>query len=137
MLTRMLTALALGLLITAAGCQDPVMAPYAGQVDLLPAQEYPQIAVDKGLAKFLAFDRPNVQGGPDKPLSVAVPTRLLYDGNVNVQYKFIFLDRSGRPLKPAMDPRYLLLTPRVQVMLSGAALDTNAVDWRLEVTSAK
>lgn len=122
-----------------AGCQsDPVMAPDAGQGDLLPMEDYPQIVVTSGLAPFLGFNRPNVQAGPDKPMSVSVPVRVLTeDKAVSVQYRFRFFDRAGRVLQPEMGFQYKRLPARVQEFLDGAALDTNAVDFRLEVRPAR
>jgi uncharacterized protein YcfL len=135
-----LTALTFALFLAlAAGCQtaDPIMAPDAGQGDLLPIEDYPQIVVTSGLAKFLAFSRPNVQGGPDKPMSVVVPVRLLDELAVNVQYRFRFFDQRGRVLQPEMGFQYKRLPAKVQEFMEGAATDTNAVDFRLEVRPAR
>jgi len=136
---KTLTTVALALSIF-AGCQqrDPVMAPAPGYADLLPIQDYPQIAVTSGLAPFLGFSKPIVLG-PDegKPMSVSVPVRLLDDRAVSAQYKFEFYDRSGRLLKPEATFRLKQLPARVQVDLEGAALDTSAVEWRLIVRSAR
>ncbi len=122
-----------------AGCQtDPVMAPDAGMGDLLPIEDYPQIVVTSGLAPYLAFSRPNVQLGPDKPMSVIVPVRVLSeDQAVNTQYRFRFFDERGRVLQPEMGFRYKRLPARVQEFLEGAAYDTSAVDFRLEVRTAR
>ncbi len=122
-----------------AGCQsDPVMAPDAGLGDLLPIEDYPQIVVTSGLAPYLAFSRPNVQGGPDRPMSVSVPVRVLSeDQAVNTQYRFRFFDQNGRVLQPEMGFQYKRLPARVQEFLNGAALDVNAVDFRLEVRTAR
>lgn len=121
-----------------AGCDtNPVMAPFPGRPDLLPAEHYPQIAVTDTLDEFLFFAKANIQSAPDKPMSVSVPARLAEEYAVNVQYKFEFYNGSGRLMKPEMDFQYLRMPSRVQVFMSGAALDTDAVDWRLIVRSAK
>ena len=128
-------ALGSGLL---AGCEtDQVMAPFPGRPDLLPAEHYPQIAVTDTLDEYMFFGKPNIQSAPDKPMSVSVPVRLAEEFAVNVQYKFEFYNGQGRVMKPEMDFQYLRIPSRVQVHMLGAALDTDAVDWRLIVRSAK
>lgn len=134
----MLPAAACLLLIGLAGCQnDPVKAPFPGQPDLLPAHAYPQIVVTDGLDEVLGFGRPNVQAGPDQPMSVTIPVRVMDDYAYNTQYRFEFFGRDGRELQPKMDWKYERLPARVQVFMRGAALDTGAVDWRLQVRSAR
>ena len=114
------------------------MAPFPGYPDLLPADAYPQITVSSGLAEFLGFGRPIVTGPQEgKPMMVTVPVRLLDDLAVDAQYKFEFLDRTGRPIQPEMTFRHIRMPARVQVFMEGAALDTNAHDWRLIVRSAR
>ena len=137
MTLKLSAPLALFAAVFIAGCQDPVMAPQAGQPDLLPLQAYPTIAVTSGPHKWLAFGPPNIQAGPEQPMSIVTPVRVLDEGAINTQYRYLFFDQTGRPIKPEMEWRYKRLPARVQAFLEGAALDTNAFDWRLEVRTAR
>ena len=133
----MVGLLGLGATLLLTGCYDPVKAPDPGLRDPLVIQAYPKITVDRGLSRFLGFSDPIVEATPDKPLNVTVPVRLLEDYAVNVQYRFIFVDNKGRPIQPEMGFQYIRMPARVQVFFKGAALDTNAVDWFLQVRSAQ
>jgi hypothetical protein len=135
------TAIAATLFLAlAVGCQtpDPIMAPDAGQGDLLPLEDYPQIVVTSGLARYLAFNRPVVDGpSENKPMRVQIPVRVLDDLAVSTQYRFRFFDQAGRVLQPEMGFQFKRLPARVQEFMEGAALDNNAVDFRLEVRPAR
>lgn len=127
-------ALASGLL---SGCNDPVKAPYGGKQDPLPAGQYPKITVEGPLQPFLAFEAPKVSRDSGV-LKVVTPVRLQSDGQEsNVQYRYIFLDAGGLPMRAQPDWRYLRLPSRQQVFLEGNALDTGASDWRLEVRPSR
>lgn len=71
-------------------------------------------------------------------MTVVVPVRLAFEDNNGyyIQYKFTFLDNSGRPIASQTEWRMEQLTPRVEKILQGTALDA-ATDWRLEIKSAK
>ncbi len=134
-----LTALTFVLFLTlAAGCTtpDPVMAPDAGQGDLLPIEDYPQIVVTSGLAPYLAFGRGVFVNAPESPMSVQIPIRVLDELAVNIQYEFKFFDKNGRVL-PGGIMRYERLPAKVQRFLTASALDTDAVDFRLTVRPAR
>ena len=123
--------------VLTAGC-DKNKEPFAGHNDPMLQQNYPRVSVEgKDLSKYLAFSAPNAQAGPDQPLSVVVPVRLLSNDEIRVQYRFEFLSKDGRMLRPEMTWKYLALPPRTQVMMEGAALDTNAADWRLVVRPSR
>ncbi len=128
------TLVAVSLLVA---CHDPVKAPGAGMPDPLHADEYPQIVVTDQIADYMGFHKPIVEVQPGKPMSVVVPARLINDYAINVQYRFIFFDSAGRPIEPGMGFQYLRMPGRVQQFMRGAAMDTNAVDWRLEIRSAR
>ena len=131
-------ALALLTALLAACTPNPATPPPAGMADMLPSRDYPQIVATSGLQPFLAFDRPNVQVAPDRPMSVVTGVRNLDPLAVRVQYRYLFFDRTGRPIGQPMDFQFASLPGNgVQTFLSGSALDTNAADWRLEVRSAR
>lgn len=124
-----------GLALT--GC-DKNKPPFAGRAEPMLRENYPRISVEgEELSKYLAFSPANVQSGPEQPLSVAVPVRLLADREANIQYRFEFFTKDGRPMRNAMEWRYLRLPPRTETSLEGAALDTNAVEWRLIIRSSR
>lgn len=122
-------------LLTAAALTacDTVKAPHTIRTDPLGGA-YPQNVAIEGLHEYVVVDQPIVDDPTsDRPLRVTVPLRSVYDGVVNVQYRFDFLDRSGRPLRSSSGFKYATIEPRTQVFLESTALDTNAVDWRLLV----
>jgi len=120
--------------LTVGGCD---WAPKGAVSDPLPATEYPQVAAFGDVADDLAVNQPVVRHGPIPPMSVSVPVRLLRDSDARVQYRFIFFDDRGQPIRPEMDWRFEQLMGRARTYLSGSALDPGAVDWRLEVRDAR
>ncbi len=137
MKTAMLAA-GIGMVLGLSGCkQDTVKAPYGGKQDPLPRVNYPQITVEGPLQPFLVFDTPTVSK-ESGVLKVVTPVRLQSDGQEsNVQYRYIFLDAGGMPLRGPADWRYFRFPSRQQVFLEGNALDSSASDWRLEVRPAR
>jgi len=97
--------------------------------------------VEAALSRWLVISEPVVARSANAgPLTVSVPLRLLSvtpDQFARVQYRFIFLDAAGLPLRSQSDWRYLRLEPRNQVFLQGNAIDTTAVDWRCEIQSGR
>jgi len=132
-------ALALGLAVS-TGCQssDPEYDPVRpGFADPTPASEIPNISIeDRRLSNHLAIGDPVITRSPGRPLEVTVPVRLTTRGHRNIQYRFDFLDTSGRPIKSTLGWQYRELPPRTQMFLSAVALD-EAVDWRLIVRPAQ
>lgn len=132
------TALLAGLmLVSLAGCYSP----YAGKPDLVSNDEYPQIVASRYTYKNLRFGPPVEEvGTPEKPMRVTVPVRSTFKRtDLNIQYRFEFLDFAGRPLQRSgvTEWRYKALPPRNQVFLDANALDVGAKDWRLEVRLAE
>jgi len=126
-------AIALGL----AGC-DTVKAPPGARADTVPQGNYPQVVVEMGLQPFVGVNQPIVTRTNDI-LKVSTPVRLLSDPGQfsRIQYRYIFLDSRGAPLRTQTDWRYTVLEPRTQRFLDGNALDDHAADFRLEIRSAR
>ena len=128
-----------GLLV--AGCLlpgcDTTKAPHAVTPDPLPEVQYPQIATEGDLGKFLSYGRPIVRNEPGTPMAVTVPIRLRDNKAVNAQYRFTFLAEDGGPIGDARDWRFMVLPPRLQVFMEGQSDTLGAVDWRLEIRPAK
>lgn len=133
---RLLAPLALATLLL-TGCNDPVKAPYGGVGDPLPANQYPQITTDGAMSNYLLFS-PSTVSRDSGVLKVTTPARLRSDGlESNIQYRYIFLDAAGQPLRVQPDWRYMRMPARQQVFFEGNALDASATDWRLEVRAAR
>ncbi|MBX3382918.1 MAG: YcfL family protein [Phycisphaeraceae bacterium] len=127
-----------GALLTAAGC-DTTRAPFTPAPDQVAKNEYPRVVLEQPLSGWVVVSEPVVRSGPG-PLSVSVPIRLTStrpDQFSRVQYRFIFLDSAGVPLRSQSDWRYMRLEPRNQVFLQGNAMDDTAADWRCEIRSAR
>lgn len=97
---------------------------------------YSQITTFEGLEGELVFGQPVVQRGVFQPIHVAIPVRAAYDQPQRIEYRFEYFDSTGRPLRPSMDWRYILIPVRGQRVMEGSAVDTAAVDWRLELRRA-
>ncbi len=134
-ITRPLRAgacLALCFVAWMSGCQGD--GPHAGRPDPLPLENYPHIAVERGLHQMLVFDDPVMEGPTESsPMRVTAPVRFDRDeGGAYIQYQFTFVDAHGRTVSES-GWRFERLPPQWRRELSAAALDTNAVDFRLEV----
>ncbi len=126
--------LTLALLATAA-CK---YRPGEAEVDPLSVEAYPEITVSGVLeGQTLLAEPPNVQRGDNRPLSISVPLRLRSRDVVKVQYRFLFTDRSGRPLDNDPGWHFATIRGREKVYLLGSAMDTNANDWQLQVREAQ
>jgi hypothetical protein len=123
------------LLSAVAGC---TYAPGKAEVDPLSVEAYPQITVSGVLEgnTFLA-EPPVVQRGDNRPLSISVPLRLAIREEIPVQYRFIFTDQAGRPLDIEPGWTYTVMRGRERTYLAGAASDTTAADWQLQVRESK
>ncbi|MBL0928373.1 MAG: DUF1425 domain-containing protein [Phycisphaerales bacterium] len=121
-----------------SGC-DTVKAPPAGRADTIKMEQYPGIVAQDGLNQWLGFNEPVFETGtPDRPARVTVPTRSLADVGMNVQYRFLWFDDKGRPVRTQQEGwRFINIQPRAQVMLDSNALETAAKSWRLELRSAR
>ena len=113
--------------------------PYSIGSDKYPAGAYPRnVSVDPQVASALVAGPTIVNGGSkDQPMTVQQPMRNTKDFPLEIQYQYVFLDQTGRPLQSSGNWRNITMEPRVERFLEGAALDTNAVDWRLTVRPAK
>ena len=127
-------------LLMLPGCKGPdnVKAPQTIRTDPL-AGAYPQNIALSGLHNRIVIGQPMVDPAQsDSPMKVTVPLRSVADGTIRVQYKFIFLDGRGRPVRSNLDGwRYQVIAARAEVFLEATSMDTDAADWRLEVRPAQ
>ena len=131
-------AAALGVMMAAGACatKDPVMAPGQPGVDHLA--EYPQIVTLDGLGQWVVAEPAIVDHPRAGLLQVTQPIRSITEyQHLRVQYRFIYLDQTGRPLRSQEEWRYIVIPSRAQVFLDGTSLSTEAEDWRLEIRSAR
>ena len=133
-LSTLCVALVTSLLLI--GCQGKQMP---AQPRFEPAEDYPQITAAHVIGKDLSFSEPIVRGADPQgtPMRVIVPVRPRRGEAVPVQYRFLFFEDDGAPIRPIMDWRYELLPGRSQTHLEGAAMDADATDWRLEIRKAR
>ncbi|MEX2214788.1 MAG: DUF1425 domain-containing protein [Phycisphaeraceae bacterium] len=136
-----LKGIAFGLILMVTGCNDPVKAPYGGQVDLLPASQYPNISIeDPILQKWLVFSPARVEPPfpqADRPVTVTQPIRNISDQGVAVQYRFEFFDANRTPIRTNTDFRLLHLPPRTELFMEATAGETTAREWRIIIRSAR
>ena len=64
---------------------------------------------------------------------VIVPIMSLADHDLDVEYRFEFLDDGGRPTGDAARWRPLRIGPRVEAQVDAAAPETGAADWTLTI----
>ena len=133
-----LAPVVLGVALGLGGCktQDPNMPPGSPGADTLPG--YPQIVAMDGLGRWIVGEPAIVEHDPGKLMRVTQPIRSITDTqHLRVQYRFVYLDSSGRPMRAQEEWRYIVIPARTQVFLDGNSLSTEAQDWRLEIRSAR
>ncbi len=135
--TSLLTiALAATTLLTVS-CGDPYKAPGYGHSDPLPASNYPRITVEDSIQPWVGLGEPVIKWDP---LQVTVPVRALHEDSydLRIQYRYVFFDGQGTPLRLQQSWRYdVLPATRAQIFIAGTAMDDTARDWRLEIRSAR
>ena len=130
--SAMVGALMVGMMAL-GGCTNT--APPVPAIDPYGAMGV-HITVEAPLQQWLRIG--DVRVVPEGLMTVVVPVRLAHDGSgdYSIQYRFTFLDQSGKPLASQTQWRMEQLTPRVERILQGTALDA-ATDWRLEIRPAR
>jgi uncharacterized protein YcfL len=122
------------------GCQqDQMKGPPGAQQDPFPGANYPRVAVEGQMQKWVAADYERVivtDPTPDSPLRVDVPLRSLADLEMYAQYQFQWFDAQGRKVGES-GWKSVTLEPRLQSILSANATTSKATDWRLELRSAR
>jgi uncharacterized protein YcfL len=119
--------------LSACKAPDPVKAPYTPGQDLVGRTNYPKVTTTGDLAPWLVVAEPTVTH--EGVLKVVVPVRLTSDTYQwsKVQYRFLFLDAKGTPVRAQPDWMPVTMEPRQQVFMQGNSLDSDATDWRLEI----
>jgi len=130
-----------------AGCRsDPTQPPGLAVSDPLPGGDYPNIALDTSLDRFIAVDAPIVTRGEDAGMTptrdallhVTTPVRALTGGrDIRVQWRYSWFDGLGRRVGEPGDWRYTKLSGNQREELEGNAMDSRATNWRLEIRPAE
>jgi len=128
---------ALALACALPGC-DSVKAPPGVGRDTIPYGAYPNVTATDDLHRRLGVDPPIVEAGTEeRAMQVTVPVRSLSDTPMEIQHRFIFYDRLGREVRSNQGWVFQHMEPRLQVQMHAAALETAAVNWRLEIRLAR
>ncbi len=115
---------------------SPNTPPGSPGPDPLPG--YPQIVALDGLGPWLVAEPTIIQHPPGGLLRITQPIRSASERtHMRIQYRFIYLDAQGRPMRAPEEWRYMVIPALTQVFMDGNALSTEAVDWRLEIRSAR
>jgi len=116
------------------GCQTS--GPIGGTLDETARDPHVTFA-SKSLAKAVELKSPVVGRTEGGLLQVTQPLRAETDDALDIEYRFLWLDASGRPTGPEMTWRTDRLESYVLEMVSGNAVSREASDWMLEVRWAK
>lgn len=130
------------ILIAAAsviGCKSSSDKPPPGAMaDPTLIENYPTVVALEGLQPYIGVSAPVEDRTPGQPLSIQVPVRALTNGaELNVQYRFYWLNEQQIPTQEEGEWRYMRMPARAQVFMSGNALDSRATRWRLEIRPAR
>ncbi|MEX0654329.1 MAG: YcfL family protein [Phycisphaeraceae bacterium] len=137
MRTSLLSIAVLAVAMTAVGCNART-EPWGSTPDPVPQGQQPHVVLHDNVQNRVSHGEPIVTPGDDQtPLRVTVPLRLLDNRQYSIQYRFVFLDARGRAVRPEAGWQYKVLPPRAQMEVEAAALNPEAVDWRLELRLAR
>ncbi len=140
-ISGLLTLAALAGLASLSGCnQPPPYRPPPGSMEEpLPQNQYPNINVHQPLTPFILVSDPIMSRDSMGTLRIEVPIRANTRPNedLNVQYRFQFLDEMGRLLQPEPAWQYIRMEAQLQVFVQANAMDSRAADWRLEIKPAR
>lgn len=112
--------------------------PWASVPDPLPEGAHPHVVLHDNVQNRVSHGNPIITPSDGTtPMRVTVPLRLLHNREHHIQYRFVFRDERGRTVPPDMGWRFMTLPPRAQTEVEAAALNNEAVDWRLEIRLAR
>ncbi len=122
----LLAVAALGLAL--AGCHDPITA----KPDVV--DQYPHVTFSKkSLAKAVRLNPPTVTQTDTGNLAVSQPIRSIAGEGLDIEYKFVWLDKLGRGVRPEMTWRYKRLEPNQPDMLTASASSDEATDYQIQL----
>ncbi|MFA9476825.1 DUF1425 domain-containing protein [Phycisphaerales bacterium AB-hyl4] len=134
--TLSMTVLTLTIAMLFVGCART--QPWGSVQDPVPQGQHPHIVLHDDIHNRVSHGQPTVTPSDGQtPMRVTVPLRLLDNRDHAIQYRFIFFDERNQQVRPEMSWRYKVLPPRAQTEVDAAALNPDAVDWRLEIRFAR
>jgi len=112
--------------LTLVGCHDPITA------DSDVVDPYPKVTFSsETLSKAVRLNPPATTTSVTGNLEVSQPIRGISDDPLDIQYKFVWLDRLGRSVTPEMTWRYKRLEPKVPDFIAASATSDEVVDYRI------
>ncbi len=124
-----IAALASALLLVAC---NHYTAPPAARGDVLTRDQYPNIVATGGLSNYLLINDVS-EIDRNGLLDLSVDMRWAGREPVYVEYRFFFLDRSGRPEYNEPAWRRAEAGPGLATNLRANATRPTSTDWRLEI----
>ncbi|MEX2673710.1 MAG: DUF1425 domain-containing protein [Phycisphaeraceae bacterium] len=117
------------ILLVTVGCQSTAIVP--GQYD--DAAVYPNVTLSQdSLQKALGFQEPALSRTENDLMRVTVPVRARSNEMLNIEYRVIWLDRDGAPVRPEMIWTPLRLEPRQPQYVSAAASSPAATNYNIQ-----
>jgi uncharacterized protein YcfL len=133
--------LCLATVIGPAGCaaDSNRQGPPGHRIGLKPVAGHRRIMAQEYLHQWLRFTPASVVPAEQGRIaSVSVPVRSTWtESPINLQYRFIFSDVRGKPMRTLAGFRHLPLQAGEQHHLEGKPLDPGAMDWQLEIRAAR
>jgi uncharacterized protein YcfL len=133
--SRVIGILQIALVTVLAGCKADTgpIGPISDE-----ALTYPQLTLsDRSLQKKVGFQKPVVSQTGDGLLHVTVPLRARTDEPVLLEYKPVWLDKSGRPVPPELSWRHMRLEPRQPANIVVNATSKEATDFNIQFRPAR
>ncbi len=133
-MTRSIALLVLAAFAVSGCNQQRDSNPFVGQQDPVasPANNPRIVTSSSDLMQSLGFDQPIVLRRDDL-LTVSVPTRNLGNERYVLDYRFVWYDNDGMELRPAMGWREVVIEARDQKRIAANAIDSRAVEWKMQV----
>ncbi len=122
------------------GCStNTLKGPPGRRIVLLPVAGNRQIIASENLHDWIVFSPASVtSAGRAQIASVSVPVRSVWqESGLNLQYRFVFSDSRGKPMRTEPGYRFIRLQPHTQNYLEGDPLDRGAMGWQLEIHAAR
>ena len=120
-------------------CHAPDKSPSGGVADPYPPPiNDPQVSIlALEIRDWLGVQPAIVTDDGQRPMQVEVPVRNMSDRMYLLDYRFLFYDAAGRELTPVMGWTPANFQPKQLLRLTGGALTTDAMNWRLEIKWGK
>ncbi len=125
---KLLAAALLGVLtLGTVGCTDPI----AGKGD--PFIEYPGVTLSEdSLKEKLGFQKPIISRVDNNLMRVTLPVRARSTEELHVEYKVVWMDEAGIPLRPEGSWTPLTLEKRQPTAITVNATSSDATKFNIQ-----